>query len=151
MPEFVRCPRCERQLKVPDELIGKNVKCPTCGENFPAILSVVEPTTALSPGSAEIAESGSEEQLARKTRAKALRSLSVPAIFLLLVPIVTLLGGCLFGGAVFGPAPNDNEMKELKQRGREVAKNSGMNMTEDQLKEFDAKLENTLRLLTSGG
>src|SRR3981189_84925 len=36
MPEVVTCPQCERQLRVPDELIGQRVKCPTCGTNFTA-------------------------------------------------------------------------------------------------------------------
>jgi predicted Zn finger-like uncharacterized protein len=38
MPEVVTCPQCERQLRVPDELVGQRVKCPTCGTNFTANL-----------------------------------------------------------------------------------------------------------------
>ena len=34
MPEIVRCPRCERKLRIAPELAGKNVKCPTCGATF---------------------------------------------------------------------------------------------------------------------
>jgi predicted Zn finger-like uncharacterized protein len=36
MPEIVQCPQCVRQLRVPDDLLGKKVKCPTCGSNFVA-------------------------------------------------------------------------------------------------------------------
>ena len=36
MPIVVCCPSCSRRLRVPDELLGKKVKCPTCGENFTA-------------------------------------------------------------------------------------------------------------------
>src|SRR5262245_46758655 len=36
MPEIVNCPQCERKLKVPDTLLGKSVKCPTCGVTFTA-------------------------------------------------------------------------------------------------------------------
>jgi predicted Zn finger-like uncharacterized protein len=36
MPEIVNCPHCERKLRVPDELIGKMVKCPTCDNTFTA-------------------------------------------------------------------------------------------------------------------
>jgi hypothetical protein len=36
MPEVVSCPQCERKLRVPDELISKLVKCPTCGTTFTA-------------------------------------------------------------------------------------------------------------------
>ena len=34
--ELVSCPECKRKLRVPDELIGKLVKCPTCGQTFNA-------------------------------------------------------------------------------------------------------------------
>src|SRR5262249_21073957 len=36
MPEIVKCPKCERQLRVPDNLLGKKVKCPSCGTMFTA-------------------------------------------------------------------------------------------------------------------
>jgi hypothetical protein len=36
MPEIVQCPQCVRQLRVPDDLLGKKVKCPTCRRNFVA-------------------------------------------------------------------------------------------------------------------
>jgi hypothetical protein len=34
MPTVINCPSCERKLKVPEELLGKKVKCPTCGTLF---------------------------------------------------------------------------------------------------------------------
>jgi predicted Zn finger-like uncharacterized protein len=34
MPVLVNCPQCDRKLRVPDELLGKMVKCPTCGTTF---------------------------------------------------------------------------------------------------------------------
>lgn len=36
MPIQINCPSCNRALRVPDELLGKNVKCPTCGTTFTA-------------------------------------------------------------------------------------------------------------------
>jgi predicted Zn finger-like uncharacterized protein len=36
MPTIIRCPSCERQLRVPDELLGAKVKCPTCQGTFDA-------------------------------------------------------------------------------------------------------------------
>src|SRR5207302_1822088 len=30
------CPSCSRKLRVPDDLLGKQVKCPTCGHTFQA-------------------------------------------------------------------------------------------------------------------
>ncbi|MBV9122679.1 MAG: hypothetical protein JO112_04930, partial [Planctomycetes bacterium] len=36
MPEIVSCPECQRQLRVPDDLLGKRVKCPSCSTTFTA-------------------------------------------------------------------------------------------------------------------
>jgi predicted Zn finger-like uncharacterized protein len=36
MPITINCPSCSRTLRVPDDLLGKNVKCPTCGTTFTA-------------------------------------------------------------------------------------------------------------------
>jgi predicted Zn finger-like uncharacterized protein len=45
MPEIVNCPQCERKLRVPEELLGKKVKCPTCENTFSAsIASSAAPT-----------------------------------------------------------------------------------------------------------
>lgn len=44
MPELTTCPSCSKQLRVPDELIGKGVKCPTCGATFTA-----QPTGSAAP------------------------------------------------------------------------------------------------------
>jgi predicted Zn finger-like uncharacterized protein len=34
--ELVSCPDCQRKLRVPNDLIGRTVKCPTCGHTFTA-------------------------------------------------------------------------------------------------------------------
>lgn len=36
MPELVNCPHCDKKLRVPDNLLGKAVKCPTCTKTFTA-------------------------------------------------------------------------------------------------------------------
>jgi predicted Zn finger-like uncharacterized protein len=60
MPTVISCPSCSKQLKVPDELIGRNVKCPGCKETF----------TAQAGGS--LSKSGSSrEEIAEKPRKKA--------------------------------------------------------------------------------
>ncbi len=38
--ETVSCPQCDKKLRVPEELIGKLVKCPTCGQTFNAEVTV---------------------------------------------------------------------------------------------------------------
>jgi predicted Zn finger-like uncharacterized protein len=44
MPNTIHCPSCSRELRVPDELIGKKVKCPACATTFTA--SVAGPEAA---------------------------------------------------------------------------------------------------------
>jgi predicted Zn finger-like uncharacterized protein len=34
MPSLVQCPTCQKQLRVPDHLLGKKVRCPACREIF---------------------------------------------------------------------------------------------------------------------
>lgn len=36
MPHLVQCPECSRTVRVPDDLIGQAVRCPTCRAQFPA-------------------------------------------------------------------------------------------------------------------
>jgi hypothetical protein len=36
MPEIISCPDCSRKLRVPDDLIGKKVRCPGCNVMFMA-------------------------------------------------------------------------------------------------------------------
>jgi hypothetical protein len=39
MPQIISCPDCERKLRVPDDLLGKKVKCPGCSVMFKAVVA----------------------------------------------------------------------------------------------------------------
>lgn len=39
MADIVDCPKCGGKLRVPDELVGRTVKCPTCGSLFIAAIT----------------------------------------------------------------------------------------------------------------
>src|SRR5260370_16133920 len=39
MQKMISCPSCQRELRVPDQLLGKLVKCPACSTTFTANLS----------------------------------------------------------------------------------------------------------------
>ena len=41
MAILIQCPACTKRLRVPDDLLGKMVKCPTCQTQF---AGVAEPT-----------------------------------------------------------------------------------------------------------
>jgi predicted Zn finger-like uncharacterized protein len=109
MPEVVTCPKCERQLRVPDELIGQRVKCPTCGTNFTATVagspSGPSPVPSdPSPGEREDLERGPQsfspqarqemgddygtERRTQDKRQRALSSLKVPGIFLITLGVL---------------------------------------------------------------
>jgi predicted Zn finger-like uncharacterized protein len=49
MAEIVNCPQCDRKLRVPDELLGKKVKCPTCGNTFNAEVEELSPAPPPAP------------------------------------------------------------------------------------------------------
>ncbi len=47
--QIINCPSCTRKLRVPEDLLGKQVRCPTCGHTFTATLtheSVTAPPAA---------------------------------------------------------------------------------------------------------
>ncbi len=43
MANVISCPKCDRQLRVPDDLLGQAVKCPSCNETFTAELPAKAP------------------------------------------------------------------------------------------------------------
>src|SRR5947207_2822506 len=54
MPETWTCPECQRKVRLPDHLIGKRVKCPSCGGTFTATSATV-PAPAFVPAPAPVA------------------------------------------------------------------------------------------------
>jgi predicted Zn finger-like uncharacterized protein len=131
MPEVVTCPQCERQLRVPDELVGQRVKCPTCGTNFTANVSAGPPISAEDEAGHQPAhpheayqgeerprqrvsdefedqaydESGAPRRSERKQRA--LNSLKAPAILLIVTGVLGILVNIFQIGfvALAKPAP----------------------------------------------
>lgn len=65
MPVTVLCPSCKAKLKAPDNLVGKNVKCPGCGS---AVL--VKAMAAVAPAAAPKAASGSTPKAPALAKAK---------------------------------------------------------------------------------
>src|SRR5436309_2817164 len=49
MQSTVPCPSCGRELRVPDDLIGRLVKCPACAQTFTANLSTPTPPAETEP------------------------------------------------------------------------------------------------------
>ena len=61
MPILIRCPSCERPLRVPDSLLSKKVKCPSCQTRFTA-----EPEGPEPPENADAEEAPAERPASRR-------------------------------------------------------------------------------------
>jgi hypothetical protein len=71
MPEIVTCPQCDKQLRIPDHLLGKTVSCPSCGKKFTARTAEEQGTDAVddepvSRGAAADRRDEDEERPARR-------------------------------------------------------------------------------------
>lgn len=121
MPEITNCPSCERKVKVPETLMGKKVKCPSCGTVFTAAPAAPagfdpleqdpyifkeeqkeeEPVRKRKrvPDDEDDEEEGDEEPEEREPKPRRIRpkrvgdlsALKAPAITLLVVGILSLL------------------------------------------------------------
>jgi predicted Zn finger-like uncharacterized protein len=49
MPQLIPCAECNKRIRVPDDMLGKRVKCPNCGATFVAL---GEETTGVAPAPA---------------------------------------------------------------------------------------------------
>lgn len=49
MAEITSCPHCQRKLRVPAELLGRQVKCPGCGQQFTASVTSAAPAAPVPP------------------------------------------------------------------------------------------------------
>jgi predicted Zn finger-like uncharacterized protein len=119
MPEQIRCPECDATLRVPDNLLGKSVKCPKCQTTFTAELDepaeperiVKEPTRASSRRPSQPVEEEDEDddrypedededrprrRRRRRSFAEAESAVAGPAIALMVV------GGIAIGLAILG-------------------------------------------------
>ena len=118
MPNTIHCPSCGRELRVPDELIGKKVKCPACATTFTASVAGPEaappspgpepgyeetpaPTRRPRPAAPEAEYEEPEEDYDRPARRpKAFRrglvALRAPAICLMVTGVLGLLSTAYF-------------------------------------------------------
>src|SRR5271165_879955 len=52
MPSVIVCPACRNSLRLPDELLGRKVRCPTCGEAFQSTAAPSMPSAPPPPAAA---------------------------------------------------------------------------------------------------
>jgi len=126
MPDVViNCPQCQRQLRVPEEMLGRLVRCPSCSMTFtlaagdraaPSSPATVQPVIpAESPYETRTPVAPWEEP----SRDRAAAAVSWPAICLL----VLALGSLLFNGFFFiNSAPNREALHDQIMKQKEFPK-----------------------------
>ena len=58
MPQVIRCPHCQKQMGVPDNAAGKNVRCPACNKPCVRLISPVKVTGKYSTSDSRVKELG---------------------------------------------------------------------------------------------
>jgi LSD1 subclass zinc finger protein len=107
MPLVTICPSCNRDLRIPEGLAGKTVRCPACQATFVAQVApepvdvYVEPETG--PASEQTEDAYERYEMPqRRRRTDVAKSLLLgPGIALLVIGLFALLNG-LLGGLIFG-------------------------------------------------
>jgi predicted Zn finger-like uncharacterized protein len=98
------CPNCQRQLKVPDNLLGKTVRCPSCKTTFVAQAAVEAPIAMIDEDPRPPAPASGSSQISPRRRVRASEAaaskLKGPAISLLILGAVDLVLGFL-NGAIY--------------------------------------------------
>jgi hypothetical protein len=104
----IRCPSCQRSLNLPADLVGQQVRCPTCANSFVAeepAAPVEIPPPVLEPAEVEPGRpAGKSTQQPGKTQAIALMTLIGGIIAVLLSGVWTLGSGfvcCLWPGTYY--------------------------------------------------
>lgn len=119
MPDvLIQCPQCQRQLRVPDEMVGRLVRCPTCAATFtvapgggevrpatPAVPPSPAPPPAGPPPVYTPTPSGPGEAWDEPARDRAYHTVRLPAYCLLVTALLSLVlsGWFLFRGLTADP------------------------------------------------
>lgn len=122
MPINVQCPQCSRQLGVPDTLIGKKVKCPSCQTVFTAEEAAATAPPPPPPGGEEeytaprpaSSRGGDEGGAPSGDQEKARAMVNLPAIALIVLGILGILTsfgwGC--GGIAAPSVSKDGDVRD---------------------------------------
>jgi predicted Zn finger-like uncharacterized protein len=134
MPTMTSCPSCSKQLKVPDELIGRQVKCPACGTTFTAGVAAPAPIVAPAPVQAAPSAPGGEFSPGFPTPPKTATGLIAPGIILLLVSLLNLgIAGYWF----FTYSEVQKHPEEVKKVLAQMREERTKGMPEDQKQKFN--------------
>lgn len=128
------CPACSKQIRVPDRLLGKNVRCPSCGHVFLVYDGRVPQAPAPSYPSQPSGNDDYDEDRPRRRRRRRFRSRSsdaaarvvAPGTCLLITGIICLLiqlvnvGQVLAAGGVEAYLRTDAKFEEAARKDPEL-------------------------------
>jgi hypothetical protein len=148
MPFMTHCPSCSRPLRVPDELSGRNVKCPDCGATFPAgSASTGAPVPEVPPAADAPPGWQSPERLPvpghGRTRGtysvdEARSALIGPGISLIMISVLWLLGLGLYLMVIVHMMNNPKDVEKVIEDQKKQQKAQGQPMTPEQEKQIEA-------------
>jgi hypothetical protein len=134
MSDLISCPKCERKLRLGDDLLGKAVQCPACGLRFtspttpptaiaafpdavtvePSEMQVVEPAVTFADEPVEERYADPAEQKAWK-QVRTGFSLILAAIFVLIgLVLIAAFGTTLMAGAARAAVRNGEQPQAVK-------------------------------------
>jgi predicted Zn finger-like uncharacterized protein len=126
------CPSCSKQLRVPDELIGRQVKCPACGTMFTAGAASA-PAVAAAPPSVQPMDIPGEPPTRRPSA-----GLMVPGILLLLVSLLNVG----FAALCFKTYSDiQNHPEEIKKALDDMRTKMSKGLSEEEKKEFNSQMD----------
>ena len=136
MPIQLTCPACQRQLRVPDNLVGQMVKCPGCKEAFKAVVEEAPPEPPPSrrppddddryrdeapPPERRVSrrddddlDEGDDDRGERRSRRRSRRNLTPHRGTLILVLGILGLAGCGIFTAIPAWVMGNGDLKEIR-------------------------------------
>lgn len=133
MPALNHCPSCNRPLRVPDELIGRNVKCPDCGTVFQSTAEGGQAAPLpVSPAGTDQLPPPTDGTLWDRSRAAG--SLTGPAIGLLVLSVLWML---VLGWTLLGVTQVRNDPQALDRFREDFKKAQERPLTPEESKAFD--------------
>jgi hypothetical protein len=132
MPALNHCTNCGRPLRVPDELIGRNVKCPDCGTVFQSTAEGGQPAAAAAQPADDFTTPRPGDSLWDRQRAAG--RLTGPAIGLLVLSTIWLVATGLF---LMFALYLQSDPQEFAKAVEDAKRNQGRQLTDEEKRQID--------------
>jgi hypothetical protein len=103
MPLIYECPSCGKKLKIPDELVGHQVRCSDCASTFVAERPAPPPPPSRAPRGYDDYPQPARRRRMRDDGLEQHRGVLVMCFGIASVALLAVSGGVYVGGAALGP------------------------------------------------